>query len=97
MKRLLFLLLIPFVMGAQIIRPSPLGDILMSGKKNASTTFYYGGNHTYFVDAVNGNDANQGYQRSDRAWQTITKVNAATFAAEVEPTTSYIISGNAVP
>jgi parallel beta-helix repeat protein len=41
----------------------------------------YGGNHTYFVDAVNGNDSWHGYRRSDSAWKTISKVNGFSFAA----------------
>jgi hypothetical protein len=40
----------------------------------------YGGNHTYFVDQVNGNDSWHGYHRSDSAWATIAKVRGYSFA-----------------
>jgi hypothetical protein len=77
MKKLLLLFLIPFVAGAQVLPPNPLGHAVEAGKK---TDAIYGGNHTYFVDAVNGNDANAGNGQSTAAWRTIAKVNGHSFA-----------------
>jgi hypothetical protein len=42
---------------------------------------YYAGDHTYFVDAVRGNDSYAGNCRSDFAWKTIANVNSFTFVA----------------
>lgn len=77
MKRLLLLFLISFVAGVQVLSPNPLGHAVKAGKK---TDVIYGGNHTYFVDAVNGNDANAGTGQSTSAWKTIAKVNGHSFA-----------------
>jgi hypothetical protein len=77
MKKLLLLLLIPFVAGAQVLPSNPLGHAVNAGKK---TDAIDGGNHTYFVDAVNGNDANAGTGQSTSPWRTIAKINGYSFA-----------------
>jgi hypothetical protein len=77
MKRLPFLLLVPFVAGAQTLPPSSHGLVLFAENENSSVSL--GGNHTYFVDAVIGNDASNGHVPGS-AWRSIAKVNASSFS-----------------
>src|SRR5271169_812983 len=78
MKSLLILILIPFVAGAQTPASNPPGLFAKGGKNSAASVA--GGNHTYFVDAVNGSDGNAGNGQSSSAWRTIAKVNGYSFA-----------------
>jgi hypothetical protein len=78
MKSLLILILIPFVAEAQTASPKTSGHFEKGGKNKPAAS--YGGNHTYFVDGVNGSDANAGNGQSNSAWKTIAKVNGYSFA-----------------
>jgi hypothetical protein len=78
MKQLLFLFLFPCLAGAQTPPQYSLG-LLQKAVKN-KTAVSFGGFHTFFVDAINGNDSYHGYRRSDSAWKSIAKVNASSFS-----------------
>ena len=63
----------------QLTQPT-FGVFVVTGTASSGGGIIYGGNHTYFVDPVNGSDANTGYYESDHAWKTIAKVNGFSFA-----------------
>jgi hypothetical protein len=77
MKRLLLLLLIPLVAGGQTWPPNSPGSVQFAGNGIASANL--GGNHTFFVDAVIGNDASNAHTPG-AAWRSVAKVNASYFS-----------------